>query len=321
MKNHVFRFTVTVAVLVVASVSYVLWPEKSKPSEHAEQKQPPIATEISPQAGRVQQLGGGTSTLVGLRASSASGVGHTPNEGFRFNAGTRDLSRFPRGLDSHIHQAIENHDGDAALELAEVLNECATIEGDMRMIASRMPGIQDMTLRKAMNKEYMSMQSFSGQCQALRGNLAQVKNQLLDVAVNGGMVGAAAKYYREGSRSEKTLEALARDARIGNLSSLAILAATNNSPSRPEDQNTFRLALVMAAADPQLKPAAAGYLSLAQREYAATKMLAEAKAGTERPEASILDTSSAPPPLPLDSNTKSKEEAQKIVDRLKANKK
>ena len=189
-----------------------------------------------------------------------------------FDAARRDLSRFPGSLSDHIRAAIDKQDGDKALALAGIVQQCGTVPRDMAVMQARLPEVRNPEIQRAMTEDYLAMQAFVGQCQTLAGTSSDaepVARQLLAISVREGITGAGAKSYLAGNRDTETVRGLGRDAMQGDLSSMTLGISEGQKLGMSDaDQNALRIALYDAASDPVLGESAREYIAVAEYFYA-----------------------------------------------------
>lgn len=203
--------------------------------------------------------------------SSGHAVSRTATFG-GFDAARRDLSRFPGSLSDHIRAAIDQRDGDKALALAGIVQQCGIVPRDMAVMQARLPEVRNPEIQRAMTADYLAMQAFVGQCQTLAGtssDAGSVARELLEISVREGIAGAGAKSYLAGNRDTETVRGLGRDAMQGDLPSMTLAISEGQKLGLTDaDQNALRIALYDAASDPVLGPSAREYLAVVEYFHA-----------------------------------------------------
>lgn len=178
-----------------------------------------------------------------------------------------DWKKYPGTLNAQINQAMEKHDGEMAMDLANKLTECDIAS---RLQRNSLPQNgereKDASALAERNKQQQQYQRIISDCQTIAGNLQEVKSRLLDVAVERNVVGAAAESFALGSRSAEVLRGVIADAVAGDVKSLMYVSASRASVFGidADTQNVARYALSLAAADPTVGKVVHPYLGIAE---------------------------------------------------------
>lgn len=201
-----------------------------------------------------------TSVVAGSGAASsqASGASAPKTGGSPDSVGS---------LNDRVGRALSERNGIAAAKLAAQLHDCDLNDKVLEVESSNgadphaSPEIQ--AARMARIQDY---QRQIAACQTVPGDWAQVRRQLLDLAVEQGVPGAAGDSFMAGSRHPITLARLATDADSGDLLALSILSTYENRllGIGRQQQDAARYALKLVAADPEMGRRPAIHLGIAE---------------------------------------------------------
>ncbi|MBC3876493.1 hypothetical protein H8K38_01595 [Undibacterium sp. FT79W] len=166
-----------------------------------------------------------------------------------------DWNKYPGTLDSQIHRALESHNGEMAMDVAEKLWECPFVA---RMLNStdfpQQPPSQDVAVQAARLKRIQNDQRINADCQTIAGDPDQWRLRLLEVAIEKRVAGAAVESFNLGVRRPEVLQAVVQDAQVGDIASLVNVAShkTTDFDISPDKQRAIRYALVVASEDPDV---------------------------------------------------------------------
>lgn len=247
--------------IVAAAILFAAWlvlretaPIQRPPVDSASTSRPVPTTKFAEAAVQTPSVAAG----IGVASSQAIGLS-APKI-----AGTSDTTG---SLNDRVGLALSKRDGVAAAKLAAQLHDCNLNDKVLEVESSKgadphaSPEIQ--AVRMARIQGY---QRQIAACQTVPGDWAQVRRQLLDLAVEQGVPGAAGDSFSAGSRQPATLSRLAVDADSGDLQALSILSTYENGLlgiSR-QQQDAARYALKLVAADPEMGRRPAIHLAIAE---------------------------------------------------------
>ncbi|MEI8324386.1 MAG: hypothetical protein WCH44_03300 [Betaproteobacteria bacterium] len=177
-------------------------------------------------------------------------------------------------MQDQVQKALTDRNGPMAADLAAKLQDCHI---NSRLLAfnssiggnsSADPAVQ--AIQKEQLQEYQRQISA---CQAVAGDHAQVRLQLLDVAVEQKVFGAANTRFQADLITSSVvptpdvLNQVARDATEGDLGSLCNVATYNPTVFGidAETQSAVRYALKIASADPSVGPRVSGLLESSEK--------------------------------------------------------
>lgn len=249
-----------------------------------------------------QNLSGSKTTIESIGADSPT------------YAPMRKMKKFPRGLAASIQETLSEARPDSAMKLVGLIEECVTVDRDISAIQSQIPSVKDVRVQRGLAATARDMQSYSGQCQAIGGSISSTRTALLELARDGRISGAADKLFSQGARDKMTLLAIVRDADEGDFGSLATLAYSKieSSGIAEAEQNTYRLALLLASRDPEVSRLGVDYLHLAERLYSAQSVASgEAKLAPHE-----LDRSSNSR-MPVEDSVEARAAALRILERVR----
>jgi hypothetical protein len=192
-----------------------------------------------------------------------------------------DWRRFPRGIAAHAAEAIETGNGDLAWATSEALRRCKAIDVDVEVHRQLIGSAKDSASRKFSEDQFHEAQAILSSCQTVVGDLLALRRSVLAVAVEKGIVGAAAEAYLEGGKSAATNSKLKQDALAGDLASLTIAAYAGKSEVGLSDSEVLdiRYALVLASKDVELASRAAPYRQMAQKMATVQGAIEQAETG------------------------------------------
>ena len=171
-------------------------------------------------------------------------------------------------MQDQVQKALADRNGPMAAELAARLQTCdinlfkqayrSSLGGD----SSADPAIQAIQ-KERLQEEQRQISA----CQAVAGDHAQVRLQLLNVAVEQKVFGAADAAFQAGVGTPDVLNQVVRDATEGHATSLYNVATYNPTVFGidAETQSAVRYALKIASADPSVGPGVSGLLESSEK--------------------------------------------------------
>lgn len=178
-----------------------------------------------------------------------------------------DWNRYPGTLSDQISTAFASRDGDMAIDLAAKLQECSVNSKTLEIESSRGGEANSSSeVRQVRNARLQEYQRQMASCQTVSGDLRQVRQRLLDVAIEKKVFGAASQAFLDGGRSAPLLQQLVDDAQNGDVSALFQMAINKTSlfGVDADTQTAVRYALKMAAEDPAVGARVKFYFEQAQ---------------------------------------------------------
>jgi hypothetical protein len=179
-----------------------------------------------------------------------------------------DWDKYPGTLDGQIHRALDNHDGEMALDLADKLQKCKFVSFALDPShSSPLPPPQGAAAQRAEVELIQDYQRIDANCQTIAGDRDQLRLRLLDVAIEKKVVSAAVESFHLGTRRPDVLQGVVEDARVGDISSLTSVAYHKASDFEisGDTQRAIRYALEVASNDPDVGKMVRPYLELAER--------------------------------------------------------
>ncbi len=178
-----------------------------------------------------------------------------------------DWRQLPRGLGASLAEAREVGNGQLAYVVAQALQRCTSISSEMAAYRENAGHLNDAKLRRILADQFAEKQRIYSQCQTVQGDVKSQQLQMLEVALAGNVVGAAASLLTHGQDSGRIRAAVLADAKAGDLISLALVAS--GEPEKysmdASSQRIFQSALVTAANSTELREVASSALVLAQK--------------------------------------------------------
>lgn len=241
----------------------VTFPFSASPSNRAQESTPAIHTKIA-------------------EGSLASGQGHDPerlvvaaHKPDRVYLGTARpgwAKDYPRGLGSAVLEARDRHDGGNALQLAESLSQCVYVDANLASEQQIVLSARNDAERASAARSMAFYEAVKTQCQTLQGDPKQLATEMLKLATDAGVVGAAAKYFLALGAAQtpdkpptSLFQQIASDAAKGDAWSMSLAAYEHGKdwglPDR--DRVVYLNALARLATDSEHYNAAANAFSLA----------------------------------------------------------
>jgi len=178
-----------------------------------------------------------------------------------------DWNKYPGTLDSQIHRALDNHDGEMALDVADKLHRCKIVSVLLNpSYSSQLPPPQDVVAQRAEVQRVLEYQRIDANCQTIVGDREQLRSRLLDVAIEKKVVGAAVESFYLGVRRPDVLQGVVQDAQVGDINSLTSVAYRKAADFEisADTQRAIRYALVVASNEPDVGKMVRPYLDIAE---------------------------------------------------------
>lgn len=180
---------------------------------------------------------------------------------------TLDWNRYPGTLNDQVSVAMASRDGMMALDLAAKLKECGVTSGILAIEGGvggdPKAGTAAQAVRAARLEEY---QRQIAKCQTVSGDISQLRLELLNLAIDKHVFGAATQAFLDGSRDERVVRNVIDDGRRGDLSALFQMAI--NKPAvfgfDSDFQAAVRYALKVGSEDPTVGGRVKFYFEQAQ---------------------------------------------------------
>jgi len=246
------------AILFVGSV--FLFITKRLTDESKTGSNPEIKQAISSKHEESNPVGIGNSTNSNgdgnqKKISTTSGIGRTV-----------DWNKYPGTLDGQIHRALDNHDGEMAMDVADKLWECNVAAMLLNPSEPWQSPSQDTTIQAARLERIQKYQRIDADCQTIAGDREQWRLRLLDVAIEKKVVGAAINSFNQGVRRPDVLQSVVRDAQAGDINSLTNMAYHKAADFEisADTQRAIRYALEVASNDPDVGKMVRPYLDIAE---------------------------------------------------------
>ncbi len=207
--------------------------------------------------------------MAASKPEAIAGIDAASSPGAQFHSISPivDWNTYPGTLQSQTSRALDKRDGEMAADLANKLNECEITSLIMSTPETgAAPAHRDVAAQAERVKQIQEYQRILANCQTVGGDIRQLRARLLDVAVENNIVGAAIQSFYLGTRSAVVLQLTARDAILGEVSSLIAVAA--HKPSTfgidAESQKAIRYALELGSVDATVGHRVPFYRSLAE---------------------------------------------------------
>ena len=182
--------------------------------------------------------------------------------------GSLNWGMYTGTMQDQVQKALDDRNGAMAADLAAMLEECYVNGMRLEYLSSRGgdPGV-DLDVQAVRKARIQEEQRQISACQTVSGDHRQVRLQLLKVAVEQNVVGAADASFQAGVRTPEVLKQLVVDAKVGDLYSLLQLATYNatNLGIDTETQSAIRYALKIASADASVGPRIGSLLELSEK--------------------------------------------------------
>lgn len=171
------------------------------------------------------------------------------------SVGTLNWGMYSGTMQDQIQKALTDKDGQWAMNLAAKLQECELNTRQLALVSSGSVNLAgDAALQTAKNEVLQQFQRNVAACQTVSRDHSQIRRQLLSVAVDNRIVGAAQVSFAAGVLNPNVLKQMVSDARGGELSSVYYVATYSASflSIDEETQSAVRYALKLAAEDPSV---------------------------------------------------------------------
>ena len=182
--------------------------------------------------------------------------------------GSLNWGMYTGTMQDQVQKALADRNGPMAADLAAKLWDCFVHGMQLEYASSNGgdsggdPAVQ--AVRKEQLQEYQRQVSA---CQAISGDHRQVRLQLLNVAVEQKVVGAANASFQSGVRTPDVLKMLVRDSTQGDLYSM-VQVALNNAALLGIDiqaQSAVRYALKIASTDTSVGARIGPFVELSEK--------------------------------------------------------
>lgn len=196
-------------------------------------------------------------TAQHAQGSLSLSAGTTVSEPTPKVSGSLNWGMYTGTMQDQVQTALTDRNGPMAADLAAKLWKC---ERNAIMLAynSSRGGDSggDPAIQAVRNARLQEEQREISACQTVGGDQNQVRLQLLNVAVEQKVVGAADTSFQAGVRTPDVLKQVVRDAREGDLFSLFNVATYNPTlfGINADTQSAIRYALKIASEDPSVGP-------------------------------------------------------------------
>lgn len=172
-------------------------------------------------------------------------------------SGSLNWGMYAGTMQDQVQKALTDRSGPMAADLAAKLQECFDISRLQAYNSGRGGNSGGDPAIQAIGNAYLQEEQRQiSACQTVGGDQKQVRLQLLNVAVEQKVVGAADTSFQAGVRTPDVLKQVVRDAREGDLFSLFNVATYNPTlfGINADTQSAIRYALKIASADPSVGP-------------------------------------------------------------------
>lgn len=237
-------FTVAIAVIAIGALQM---------RKASLQDDPAIAAEDS-KAGE----GRGMALSPVLSASAASSV--SPAQVVELPAIPDSLlASIPRasyasGMKAAADAAIQRRDGPKAQAIARDLQTCLAMDSSLRVLQQNLTQTQDAAARRVLQQQWNAMLQDAAYCQAVPGDIAVLRNQLLLMAVEQGVPGAGADAALAGLRDLPAVQSLVlKELEAGDPRALNLVASGLIVDASPMQVLAAKEAIRRGAQDPELQ--------------------------------------------------------------------
>lgn len=196
-------------------------------------------------------------TAQHAQVSQSLSAGTTVSEPTPKVSGSLNWGMYTGTMQDQVQKALADRDGPVAADLAAKLQTCdlnlfkQAFRGSLGGDSSADPAVQAIR-----NERLQEEQREVSACQTVAGDHAQVRLQLLNVAVEQKVFGTADAAFQTGVRSPDVLKQMVGDAREGSLHSLLQVATYNATlfGIDADTQSAVRYALKITSADASVGP-------------------------------------------------------------------
>ena len=171
-------------------------------------------------------------------------------------------------MQDQVQKALTDRDGPMAANLAAMLQECL-LTARLHAFNSSRGRISsgDSAIETVHNAKLQEEQRQIAACQTVSGDHEQVRLQLLNVAVERKVFGAADISFQAGVRTPDVVKLLVRDAKAGSLGSMFQVATYNPAVFGidADTQSAVRYGLKIASVDASVGPRISALLGSSER--------------------------------------------------------
>lgn len=133
--------------------------------------------------------------------------------------------RYPQGLAPLVGDAIQRQDGRLAMELAQALSRCERVLRMQSQLRESMQNEAAPPNRQILHNAHEALQREQATCQAVGGDGASLRRQLLQTAAKAGESGASFELFLLGESGQPVMQQLVLDGERGDRQSLRIVAS------------------------------------------------------------------------------------------------
>ncbi len=153
-----------------------------------------------------------------------------------------DWKKYPGTLGDQVAQALANRDGPMAADLAGLLRECDVLQAlhanPGGPAVHKTPGAQNVMVERIQEE-----QANLAACQTIIGSKADARSELLSIATEKKVMGAASDLFSLGVRRDDVIGQMVADGAAGHLQSLILVTGHSASEMRISKQQQFQLRL------------------------------------------------------------------------------